>query len=129
MTPFLFDSSLYNLCKNGELIGLSREYIDDLLPAGSQEFRSATQKNLECFRMGEDEHIPCTFSGVSLDLYKEILTRYETKLLYEEAWETSNRSHTQAGTLNVHATKMASENPARLPDEDLKTGSNPGGTF
>ena len=65
MTPFRSDPALYKIMSNGLLMGLSGGYVD-LLRTGSPEFRQLAKQTDERFQMGEDEHVPCTFSGSSL---------------------------------------------------------------
>lgn len=66
MTPFRSDPALYRIMTDGVLTGLSGGYVDDLLRAGTSKFRELAQRTNQRFEMGEDEHIPCTFSGFSL---------------------------------------------------------------
>lgn len=47
--------------------GFSRGYVDDMLRAGNEKFRKLAEKTAETFRMGEDEQIPCEFSGFHID--------------------------------------------------------------
>eukprot|EP00171_Calliarthron_tuberculosum_P023641 IDg23641t1 len=66
MTPFRSDPALYYTKSNGLLIGLSGGYVDDLLRAGSPEFDSISAKTHAKFEMGDNESLPCTFSGFHL---------------------------------------------------------------
>ena len=66
MTPFRSDPVPYKIMSHGLLMGLSGGYVDDLLRAGSLGFRNLAKKTNERFLVGEDEHIPRTFSGFSL---------------------------------------------------------------
>lgn len=66
MTPFRSDPALYRLMANGLLTGLSGGYVDDLLRAGTPEFKRHAAQTNDRFEMGPDETLPCTFSGFHL---------------------------------------------------------------
>ena len=63
MTPLRSESALYTLHQDDSLIGISGSYVDDLLRAGTPEFHSACRKTHEVFDMGDEEYIPCPFTG------------------------------------------------------------------
>ena len=66
VTPFRSDLALYKIISYGLCMGLTGGFVDALLRAGSPGFRQMAKKTNERFQMGEDEHIPCTFSCFSL---------------------------------------------------------------
>ena len=88
---------------NGLLIGLSGGYVDDLLRTGSPEFCQLAKKTNESFQMGEDEHVPCTFSGFSLargkngsleqnqHFYLQKLERLHLEVSFSEFWSMHMR--------------------------------------
>ena len=66
MTPFKLDPALYYLLADGLLKGLSRTYVDDLLRAGTPQFRKLSQKTNETFEMAEDSSLHTEFTGFVL---------------------------------------------------------------
>ena len=67
MKPLRSDPALYYLLSNGILKGLSGGgYVDDLIRAGDNDFRDLSKKTNIRFDMGEDESIPCNFTGFAL---------------------------------------------------------------
>lgn len=66
MIPFCSDPALYTMVSEGLLVGLSGGYVDDMLRAGSPDFRERLKKTNERFDVGEDEKLPCYFSGFSI---------------------------------------------------------------
>lgn len=67
MKPLRSDPALYKLMRDGLLSGLSGGYVDDLIRTGTPIFREHSSATNTRFDMGDDEHVPCTFSGFYLD--------------------------------------------------------------
>jgi len=61
------DPALYVSTKDGIVNGFSGSYVDDMLRAGNDEFRSNCRKTHASFEMGEEEPIPGPFTGFYLD--------------------------------------------------------------
>ena len=66
LTPTKTDPSLYFAYANGELTGLSGFYVDDLLRAGTPEFRTSSSKTHMRFETTGDEDPPFTFAGFNI---------------------------------------------------------------
>ncbi len=69
--PLCSDPALYKKLVDCALVGLSGGYVDGMLQAGSPAIRTLSRKTHERFQMGEDEKIPCTFSGFSFERNKD----------------------------------------------------------
>lgn len=67
MSPPECDPAFYWLVQDGELIGLSRGYVDDLLRSASPEFVATSKKTNERLETGADESVPRAFSGLSVE--------------------------------------------------------------
>eukprot|EP00171_Calliarthron_tuberculosum_P003448 IDg3448t1 len=79
MTPLRSDQALYALMHKVTLVGLSGGYVDDLLRAGPTSFRKYANKTREKFDIGQDETLPCSFSGFILPKYNERLMEQNQK--------------------------------------------------
>ncbi|CAN8072966.1 unnamed protein product [Agarophyton chilense] len=66
-TPLRSDPALYIQMKDGLLKGISGGYVDDLLRAGDNGFKKLCIRTNERFDMGEEQSLPCSFTGFSLD--------------------------------------------------------------
>ena len=60
------EPAMYTKHVDGELVGISGSYVDDLLRAGDDKFRKECRKTHEKFDMGEEEQLPCSFTGFYL---------------------------------------------------------------
>lgn len=67
MTPLRSEPALYISSKNGEVNGFSGFYVNDLLRAGTLDFRAHCRKTHAKLDMGEEDMIPCPFTGFYLD--------------------------------------------------------------
>lgn len=67
MKPSRVDPALYYLLYNGIIRKLSGGYVDDIIRPGDKHFKKLSNKTNDIFEMGEDEHIPCEFTGFSLN--------------------------------------------------------------
>ena len=63
MIPTKCDPSLYFSFRNGDLIGMNRSYVDDLLRAGTFKLRSQCERTHAKFETTGDERLPITFAG------------------------------------------------------------------
>ena len=62
--------------------GLGGSNFDDILRPGPPAFRELLRKTHERFEMGEDQSIPCTFSGFHLEDGKEgCITQHQNMFL------------------------------------------------
>ena len=66
LIPTKTDPSLYFAHANGEIIGLSGSYVDDLLRAGTPEFRTSSSRTHVRFETTGDEDPPFTFAGFNI---------------------------------------------------------------
>lgn len=71
MQPCLSDPSLYFKLDNGTLIGLTGNYVDDVLNAGTAEFETLTEATLKRFDCKEREYDNFAFFGPRLQTVKE----------------------------------------------------------
>ena len=66
MVPTVTDASLYFSFRRGELIGMNGSYVDDLLRAGTQQFKELCQKTHNSFETSGDDNLPLTFAGLTV---------------------------------------------------------------
>ena len=66
MVPLRSEPACYIKHEDGKLVGISGSYVDDLLRAGKKSFRDECRKTYEAFDMGEEEDLPCDFTGFYL---------------------------------------------------------------
>ena len=75
MVPTITEASLYFSFRLGELIGMKGSYVDDLLSAGTQQFKELCQKAHHSFVKGNSEGRSDKYTGdrkaVCGDVYKE----------------------------------------------------------
>ena len=66
MQPLKSDAAVFIKRINERLIGLSATYVDDLLRAGTPQFRTLCRKTHELFDAKEDAELPAEFTGFSI---------------------------------------------------------------
>lgn len=68
MKPSRSDPAFYiSFTDSGDVRGFSGNYVDDMLRARNDEFRHISAATAKKFRLGENQHLPCEFSGFHLD--------------------------------------------------------------
>ena len=67
MVSSKLDPALYFKVEHSKLVGLSGTYVDDILRAGTPEFRELANKTHERFEMSDDKELPNEFTGFQLD--------------------------------------------------------------
>lgn len=92
MKPLRSDPALYTKLQNGRINGLSGTYVDDILRAGTFEFRNFCLKTNQRFEMAPNNELPCVFAGFSIerDAYGTVILNqrdyiYALKILPEDA--------------------------------------------
>ena len=66
MQPLKSDAAVFIKRINEKLIGMSATYVDDLLRAGTPEFRALCRKTHVLFDAKEDAELPAEFTGFSI---------------------------------------------------------------
>ncbi len=66
MVPMKTDPALYLEVKDGNLIGINANYVDDMLRAGTTDFREHCRKTHSTFEMSEEDELPCDFAGFKI---------------------------------------------------------------
>ena len=62
-----------NQTDDSEIVkGLSGTYVDDLLCVGTSKFKEVASKTTRTFDMGDDEELPCSFTGFQLSRNEDV---------------------------------------------------------
>ncbi len=52
--------------RDGQLVGVNANYVDDLLRAGKADFRQDCRDTHSKFEMSEEDDLPCNFAGFKI---------------------------------------------------------------
>ena len=62
----IIDPCLYFLFRSGNLVGINGSYVDDLLRAGSDEFKSIVDRTLPRFETSGNDELPVIFASIHI---------------------------------------------------------------
>ena len=66
MTPTTIDPSLYYQFEDDRLVWINGIYVDDLLRAGKDEWKTHSDAILERFEITGNQQVPFTFAGMNI---------------------------------------------------------------
>ena len=66
MTPKIIDRSLYCQFEDDQLVGINGSYVDDLLRAGTDEWKNYSDATLERFETTGSQQAPSIFAGMHI---------------------------------------------------------------
>ena len=71
MIPTPIDICFFFMFRSDELIRLNGSYVDDLLRAGNDHFKSILSRILERFETSRNEDVPTTFAGIHIQCFPD----------------------------------------------------------
>ena len=71
--PAVIDSCLYFLSRSSELIRVNGSYVDDLLRAGNDRFKSIVNRKLERFETSRNDDVSITFAGIHIEYSPDLI--------------------------------------------------------
>ncbi len=76
MVPMKTDRALYLKVEDGNLICMNAYYVENMLRAGSTDFREHCRKRQSTFEMSEEDVIPCDFAGFKISGERDVGNQY-----------------------------------------------------
>ena len=83
MNPTIIDPSLYGTFDDDQLLGINGSYVNDLLRAGTDEWKTHSDAIFERFETTKNQQAPFTFAGMHITESDNIVP-HRSRLLYEK---------------------------------------------
>jgi len=111
LVPTKTDQSLYFSFRRGELIGINGSYVDDLLRAGTEEFKNDCQITHRFFETSGDDSPPFTFAGFTVNKTSTSLTIDQTFYLKKLECLESDSNFSDFRSMRMRIAWLANTRP------------------